>query len=95
MPETQGTHTAVQAQAATAAGTAGPWEFEHQLHYFTQFETRPGQPGKDGNRWAEHQPTGKVNAVCNCGLATGWADRDQTPRYRDLLPLHPGHPEPA
>lgn len=54
-----------------------PWTLDHEVHLFTQSESRPGSPDDQGRQWMERQPTGKVMALCRCGYTSGLIDRTE------------------
>lgn len=71
--------------------TPEPWVVDHQVHLFTQSESRLGLPTEQGERWKECQRTGKVMVVCTCGYSSGLIDRTElTSTLRSLAGDHPG-----
>ncbi|MGW2511280.1 hypothetical protein ACWC0A_17975 [Streptomyces scopuliridis] len=68
----------------TATPDTEPWALGHNLTVHAQTRTRPGPAGEAGARWTEHEYTGLVLAVCNCGLNTGWISRGQMPGHEVL-----------
>lgn len=68
------------------AADSKPWTSKHELFITLQNEQRP-----DENGWATVRLTGMVNAVCNCGLSTGWITREEY----DSQDLHATHARPV
>ncbi|MGW3416474.1 hypothetical protein [Streptomyces phaeochromogenes] len=73
----------------TTAPVEEPWVLDHQLHLLAQIESRPGLPDAKGDRWMDRRTTGKVMAVCTCGLNTGLVDRGELPSIEQLAAEHP------
>lgn len=58
---------------------AEPWTIDHNVTLFQQTKGRPGPVDGKGDQWVEREATGLMLAVCNCGLNTGWIDREVMP----------------
>ncbi|MEU9285976.1 hypothetical protein AB0D57_14930 [Streptomyces sp. NPDC048275] len=67
---------------------AEPWSMDHRLHVLNQIESRLGPADTEGVRWMERRLTGKVIAVCSCGLNTGLVDRGQMRPAEELAAEH-------
>lgn len=68
----------------TSTPDTEPWTVDHDVTLFAQNRTRPGPTDDTGDRWAEYEYTGLMLAVCNCGMNTGWINRDKMPSHETL-----------